>query len=293
MSAPIALVSARASVELDEDLPILLAAAAARRIEVHVACWDDENVDWSRFSCAVLRSPWDYHLRLPEFLAWLARVEPLTALRNSADTVRWSIDKRYLAEVAEAGIPVTPTTFVAPPATSWTLPAGRELVVKPAVSAGSTNTTRHHAENTTAIDAEVARLLGEGRTVLIQPYLASVDSAGETALVYLGGEFSHAARKGPMLAAPIDRVGALYAREEISPRVASHEELALGQAAIDHVRARFGTPAYARVDVLPGADGPVLLELELAEPSLFLPTCPAAAGRLLDAVAGGLAGSEA
>ena len=37
---------------------------------------------------------------------------------------------------------------------------------------------------------------------MIQPYLTAVDTFGETALIFFGGVFSHAIRKGPMLDGP-------------------------------------------------------------------------------------------
>ena len=48
---------------------------------------------------------------------------------------------------------------------------------------------------------------------------------------------------------------------------------------------------YARVDLVPGPDGtPVLMELELTEPSLFLSTSPGAADRFATAIAAAVGG---
>jgi hypothetical protein len=110
--------------------------------------------------------------------------------------------------------------------------------------------------------------------VLVQPYLRGVDVAGETALIYVDGEFSHAVRKGPMLPAGVAHPvhgWELFVEEEISARVPDPAELAVGSAALGVIRARFGADQlYARVDLLPTPAGPVVVELELTEPSLFL-----------------------
>ena len=113
------------------------------------------------------------------------------------------------------------------------------------------------------------RLLDAGRSVLLQPYLERVDAYGETALIHFDGVFSHAIRKGPLLRRGDGPTEALFAAEDITPRVASEAERALAQHAVAAIP--FVTPLpYARVDLIHDADGtPRLLELELAEPSLF------------------------
>jgi hypothetical protein len=136
----------------------------------------------------------------------------------------------------------------------------------------------------------VRRLAAAGRTVMIQPYLEAVDTVGETALMFVGGEFSHAIRKGPMLdgpdLGPAEREAGLYKPEAISAREPSAAERALAEYVLDAMPSRLGGLLYARVDVIPGPDGePVLIELELTEPSLFLGFAAGAAQRFADAIA--------
>ncbi len=123
---------------------------------------------------------------------------------------------------------------------------------------------------------------------MVQPYVPAVDSDGETALIYFDGRFSHAIRKGPILRRgeqPSPDV--LFAQEEISARAASSEERALADEVIAWVADRFGPLPYARVDVVPG---PYVLELELAEPSLFFTHAAGAAERFAEVVRGLSAG---
>lgn len=278
----LALITARAARPLDEDLPPLLAALSARGIAHELVDWDDPAVDWSRFELAVLRSTWDYIDRFAEFSAWIERVEGQTRLLNSAAVVRWNTHKGYLIELAGRGIPIVPTQMLRPGDAVPPLGAG-EWVIKPAVGAGSRDARRFRDEPQAAA-AHAQRLLDSGRDVLLQPYLARVDEAGETALIFLGGRYSHAIRKGPLLAPNADATSALFAPEQIVAREPDVEERALAERALAALP--FADPLlYARVDLLRDESGaPVLLELELTEPSLFFPFAPGSVERFVAAL---------
>ncbi len=280
----VALVTASVARGLDEDLPPLTAALERRGIPREVVEWDDPAVDWSRFGLAVVRSVWDYPRRRAELLAWAEAVDAVTLLLNPPAILRWSSDKGYLAELALAGVPVVPTAFAAPgDAMAW--PEG-EVVVKPVVSAGSLDTDRYPAGRRADAEAHVSRLHADGRAAMAQPYLAAVEEAGETAMVHIGGAFSHAVRKGPMLVPGLEVVGGLFVEEAIAPAAATAAEREVARAALEAVPGGPEGLLYARVDLVPGPDGaPLVIELELLEPSLFLAHAPAAADRLAAAIA--------
>jgi O-ureido-D-serine cyclo-ligase len=288
----IALVSARAVGALDEDMPPLLAAFAAAGAHAEIANWDDDTVDWGRFDVALLRSAWDYTERLGEFLAWVERTAARATLVNAAAVVRWNADKHYLVPLAEAGIPVVATHFAEPGAEAGAVLARflaeqhcEELVVKPAVGAGARDTRRHASTATGEIVAHMGRLLGARRAVMLQPYYAGVDRHGETALIFIAGRFSHAIRKGPLLPAGAPPTPGLFAPEEITPRVAGADELAVAERVLAGLP--FGELPYARVDLIRDGRGtPCVLELELTEPSLYLTYAPGAAERLTATVLG-------
>ncbi|MGK2879795.1 MAG: hypothetical protein ACSLE6_03030 [Mycobacterium sp.] len=250
----------------DGDDDGLIAALRARGLHARWLSWDDPLTEQA--DVVILRATWDYVERLDEFLAWARRVPNLL---NSVPIVEWNTDKTYLMDLATAGVPVVESEFFGPD-DLVALPAG-EVVVKPSVGAGSFAAQRF--SDHTGARAHAAALQEDGRTVLVQPYDARIE-AGETALVFLGGRQSHAFVKGPILPPPgaspeFDESGT-YATETLSPADPDFELWDLGHAALDAAARRLGIEPseflYARVDVIGGRENPLLLELELVEPSL-------------------------
>lgn len=268
--ATVALATCAEHADLDEEGRLLLDALRAHGIAAESVVWDAEPVErWERFDRVVVRSTWDYTFALERFLAWARAVGP--RLLNSPETIAWSADKRYLLELAAAGVPVIATELLHPGA-PFTPPSGGRFVVKPAVSAGSRDAAVFDDARHAAARAHVAALQADGRDVLVQPYLDAVDGEeAETALVFLDGELSHAMRKGPLLALDRPPVRSGWAPETMSRCTPAADVVALGRRAHALILERFGRPLYARVDILRDAAGaPAVLELELIEPSLFL-----------------------
>jgi glutathione synthase/RimK-type ligase-like ATP-grasp enzyme len=253
----------------DEDAPPVVAALAARGVEARAEVWSDRSVEWDRYDLVVVRSTWDYQERLDEFLAWTARPRRIL---NPRPVLAWTTDKeRYLPRLAAAGVPVVPSAFV-PPTLPFRPPAG-DYVVKPAVGAGGRDSAFFGAADADEAAALVARIHASGRTALVQPFLGEVS---ETGLVFIGGAFSHAvARRVPLPRRRQEDV--LFLEEHVAPTTPSAHALELAAAAL---AAAPGPLLYARVDVV----GEQLLELELAEPSLYLGLAPASAERLAAAV---------
>lgn len=281
----IALVTASAARELDEDLAPLESALREAGADVTIAAWDDAGIDWARFHLVLLRSTWDYTQRLPEFLAWAERTAARTILLNPLPVIRWNTDKHYLRDLEKSGIAIVPSVFVEPGEDAQaalegfvSAHAAEEFVVKPAIGAGSRDAQRYHRADSDAAVAHIRRLIDAKRSALLQPYLDRVDEHGETALIFFDGMFSHAIRKGPLLRRGEGPTRALFAAEHITPRAPSASELALAEHALAAIP--FGTLLYARVDLIHASDGtPRLLELELTEPSLFFAYAPDSAAR--------------
>ena len=238
--------------------------------------WDDPDADWSAFELVVVREPWDYTERREQFVAWADALGD--RVLNPPEVLRWNTDKRYLADLDAAGLPVVPTTFLEPGA-PIVLPDG-PCVVKPTVSGGSRNTARH--DDPRAAEAHARQLLDDGWVVMVQPYVANVDTAGETALLFYDGVYDHAIRKGPLLLGGAAAVDGLFAPENIEPREPRAAERAVADAVMAEVERRFGRLLYARVDVV--GEDPAVLELELTEPSLFFAHSDGAAERYAAAI---------
>lgn len=288
MSPRIALVTSSEMPEPDVDESLLLPLIPGAVL----VAWEDDTVDWARYDAVILRSTWNYTDHLEGFLAWAKRVDAATRLVNPLSVIRWNTDKRYLAQLEGEGFAVVPTVYVAP---GETAPGGAfagSIVVKPTVGAGSKGAAlfRDDAE---AAEHHVAVLHAAGKTAMIQPYLDRVDADGETALVYVGGAFSHAARKAPILSRSLEWSTGLYADEEIASTTATAAERSLADAIVAALPTLVDggdDVAYARVDLLPTASGPVVLELELTEPSLFLSVDDAAPARAAAAFVSHVAG---
>ena len=276
----VALVSCVDLPEPDPDAGPLLGVLTAAGIEAVVVAWDDPTVDWSRAAVTVLRSSWNYPWHHEEFLRWAGRAGAQTRLWNPLPVVRWNSHKRYLVELEARGIPVAPTELV-PAGSARTLEEIRtmrgwgETVVKPAVSAGSYRTLLVSAGELEAGEAHLRQLCGDG-DALVQLYLPSVEEYGERALIWIDGELTHAVKKGPRFEDQVERIASRAV--PIGP-----DEERLARRALEAVE---GELLYARIDVARGPGGaPVLMELELVEPSLYLGLCSGALDRFVAAIA--------
>ena len=264
----------------DTESHLLVAALEARGIAAEIRAWD-ARCDWAAVSLVVVRSTWDYVDRLGQFLAWADHVESVARLANSAAVLRWNTHKSYLIELARQGVATVPTRILTRDTgqldLSGLFAGAAELVVKPAVSIGAVG-ARKGAAGEPALVEHATNLLQRG-DVLVQPFVGSVVEQGETSLMFAGSEHTHAVRKVPAARdyRVQDHLGGSVHRHRPTPA-----ELAVARAAL---AAAPESCLYARVDLVHTDDGPVVMELELTEPTLFLDEDPLAAERFADAVA--------
>ncbi|WP_030173293.1 ATP-grasp domain-containing protein [Streptomyces sp. NRRL S-813] len=279
----------------DRDLPVLVRALRDAGAEAEAVPWDDESADWAAFDLVVIRSTWDYSWRAAEFTAWAEKCGQVTRIANPVDVVRWNADKRYLGDLAAAGVPVVPTRYLAPGQNPGRtlgvddLPGDREFVVKPVFGAGARFAARYTpGERETAV-AQVARMHAEGLTAMVQPYLTRIDVSGERALQFFGGRLLHASRKRAVLSPGTAYDADKVAHPDLEPWTPTAAELAVAERALAAVP---DTPEllYARVDLVDGEDGaPRVMELELVEPNLFLWLHPTSLPTVVDAILGAAA----
>ncbi len=269
--APVAVATCRDVPALDADGAVLLAALRRAGLQPEVRVWDDPSVDWSSYRLVLIRSTWDYFLRREQFVKWI-RSCPATA--NPAAVLVWNTDKRYLLDLQRAGVPVVPTVVFAPGEPvdvpqAWTR---GKVVFKPTVSGAAADTGRYRPGAGQARNL-AEHVHGQGRAVMVQPYQAQVEQHGETSLVYLGGRLSHAFSKQALLTAPGTRepLRGDAALDAVTAVSATPEQRTVADAALAAVPGGRDQLSYARVDLIADDAGrPLLLELELTEPSLFL-----------------------
>jgi hypothetical protein len=267
----------------DQDLPVLVDALREAGAEAAAVHWDDPSADWAGYDLVLIRSTWDYSWRAEEFTAWAERCGTVTRLANPVDVVRWNADKRYLGRLAQAGVPAVPTRYFAP-GDPVELPADHEYVVKPTSGAGARYAARYPAGERDAAARQVERMHAEGFTVMLQPYLTSIDTHGERALQFFGGRLLHASRKGAVLAPGTPYDAEKVAHPNLRPWEPVAAELDVAERALAAVPGH-SELLYARVDLVTGPDGqPWVMELELIEPNLFLWLHPESVPRVVEAV---------
>lgn len=264
----------------------LVEPAAARGIVIEPVVWDDPDQDLDALAALdalVIRSCWDYHRKAPAFRAWIDRLESRgVRLLNPAPTLRWSLHKSYLLDLGRSGVTIPRTTMI-PRGSSIDLATFlrrhelREVVLKPAIGLCGYDTYRvpgpSREEDQRRLDSLLAMV-----DVLVQEFVPGILDLGESSLIFLDGDFSHAVLKLP--AAGEFRVQEEHGgrRTHLDPEpwvlVDAHRVL----AAIPHPW------RYARVDGIAVDGRLMLMELEVIDPSFFLGYDPLAPGRVLGAL---------
>ena len=267
-----------------ESERLILPHLAAAGVETEIVDWRSSSHDFSKFDLIVLRSCWDYHLRVSEFIDWLQRVAQATPVLNAVDTVLWNYNKFYLREVEALGVEIAPTVFVNGTgriaSSEWhQIRSWKKSVVKPAVSA-SAHKTWLFESGAVPDEAELKSKM-EGEPFLIQQYIPEIQTEGEISFVYIDGVFSHAVLK--RVAAGDFRVqkehgGSAELFHPDSTLLAQANQIA---ATVPQVR----DSLYCRIDAVARDGKLVLMELELIEPELFSGLAEGAAEKFANAIA--------
>jgi glutathione synthase/RimK-type ligase-like ATP-grasp enzyme len=232
--------------------------------------WKNPDVRWADFDVVVIRSPWDYFKQPQAFLRVLEHIDRSSArLANPLEIVSWNLDKRYLQELEELGIPIVPTRWLAKlqPAdldAAFEQFATQEIVVKPTIGAGAENTFWLRRNNNSCEATRQALQVFQSRPLMVQPFLHAILERGEYSLFYFGGQFSHCVRKMP-------KPGDFRVQEEHGGIIriwpADAALLAAGKRVLDAIDAEL---LYARVDFVHlSTEELAVIEIELIEPSLY------------------------
>jgi glutathione synthase/RimK-type ligase-like ATP-grasp enzyme len=263
----ILLITAERMPKPDPESHLLVGALAELGIHAEMAAWTEDR-DWTAAPLVVLRTPWDYFKQVGRFLDWARATDKATRLVNSARVAQWNAHKSYMLDLASAGVPIVPTILLR----SSEAFRGEQLrsgpvgmaVAKPAVGVGAIGALKADRRSP-EFEGHVKALLTDGKDVLVQPFVESVAHEGEVSLVFFGGQFSHAIRKLPA-------AGEYRVQDHHGGSVHTHSptagELDVARRALE--AAPGGVQTYARVDLVALGGNPVVMELELIEPELFL-----------------------
>jgi glutathione synthase/RimK-type ligase-like ATP-grasp enzyme len=261
------------------DAP-LVAALQARDVQVETRSWNDTSVLWHRYDAIVIRTTWDWHVDVGAFASWLDRVQVRTRLLNPPQTLVWGLDKRFLLDLAASNVPVVPTLALSVPDAArvkrWAAHHGFDaLILKPSLSAGSIGVVRTLASD---VEAALAQHWPQQGVRLVQPYLRTIETHGETSIVFIDGVLSHSVCKTPKLGEfrIQQQFGGSYTFIEAD--AASRSVASAALAAIP------GDPVIARIDMLHDGTGYRVIEAEVIEPDLYFGAAPAAADRLAQAL---------
>lgn len=263
-----------------ERLPLLDAADRPlievfkkRKVEAVPVAWNDIDTNWNDFEAVIIRNTWDYYLQYQNFTNWLQSLHnQRISVYNPLELIFWNIHKFYLKGLSQKGIKIIPSFFVDREVQEVSLP-WRQLVIKPAVSAGSFKTHKISREE---LELEDLKQAGEW---LIQPFIPEIESNGEVSLIFIQGDFSHAVKKTPkegdfkvqkqyggnyQVYTPTELT--LIQAENVLKSIPNHEKL-----------------LFARIDGIVIDEIFYLMEVELIEPDLYFNLVPEARDRFVDA----------
>lgn len=291
----IALVTDAESINNDFDMPLLIKACEQLDIKTDIVRWDDLSINWSKYSLVILRSPWSYVDRLNDFIKWCKDVDKKTTLLNPLQVISWGLNKKYLLDLKAKGVGIVTTSLIDRKEKNVTFCVSsfiknnimdHKIVIKPSIGAYSRGVKIFSKNEQEEIVSYINELHSSGNDALMQPYLTSINSHGETDLVYFDGNYSHSIRKNALLQPDGSVCEPL--QEHRKARNASMAELQVAELALKAVTDLFSLEMsllYARVDlVLDDSGKPVILEMEISEPSLNLPFAEGSALRLAEAI---------
>lgn len=260
-----------------QDDDILTKAFAQKNLKAIRVSWSDPEFDWSSTPCILFRTMWDYFNRFAEFTRWLDTIADKTTCINTLETVRWNMDKHYLADLQAKGISIVETQFIHQknqPSLAELLGNAQQGIIKPAVSGSARHTYLINRETIASTTPVYQSLIAE-EVMLYQPFQEAILEFGEVSCMLMGGQFTHAVLKRA-------KSGDFRVQDDfggtVHPYTPTAHEIAFAEQA---VQACPSLPAYARVDYTKDANGlPVLMELELIEPELWFRKYPPAATTL-------------
>ncbi|SFI25918.1 glutathione synthetase, ATP-grasp domain [Tindallia magadiensis] len=248
---------------------------------VSIVPWDDQRILYSKFDTAIVRSCWDYQHRLSEFIQQMKAIEQQCHLVNQSSIIIWNSDKLYLKWLSDNGVPTVPSFFVDYPESltpSSLNFSAEKLVIKPSIGASGHHTYLVNARDFNSIQYHLNHSL-HSKAAVIQPFVQSIQEVGERSAVIIDGEPVFVMKKTPAKDGFLvhEHWGGTYQETLLSQT--DHRFL-------DHLMNVLNPlPLFMRVDFLYDTEGnPMLLELEMIEPNLYLSRNPIGLNKLSHAL---------
>ncbi len=233
--------------------------------DADITVWDDERIDYSDYDLAIIRSCWDYDMRVEEFLDKMKQISQKTHLVNSYKLIENNSDKRYLKELQDRGIRIIPTIIAEQPKEIKIPSLWKKVVVKPTVSASGKDTYLCEGKEFEKIKEICEVLYQKNKIPMLQQYFSSVETFGEHSSVVIDGQITFTMKKIP---AKDSFLVHQYLGGSYIPVETSQEEVEFVKDLLQKLKQK---PIYMRVDYLKGYEGRFyLLELEQIEPNLYL-----------------------
>lgn len=263
----LAIATCHAQPLLIESERYLIDSLSEYGIAAQPVIWNDPKVHWSSFDGVLIRTIWDYHKQHDRFLAWLDVLEQSDLIvGNPTELLGWNSHKFYLDELCKHGISI-PATQLLPKGTDLKTvePEWTDFIIKPAVSATAFQTFKLTPPLLAQQRAQIGQILNQ-KDMLIQQFIPSIAISGEWSLLFFNHTYSHAVLK--QADEGEYRVQAEFGGS-YKESVPSKSIIEFAEAVLSKLKTK---SLYARVDIVEDRGAPLLMELELIEPELFLLT---------------------
>lgn len=258
------------------EYQLIKEALEAKGLKVDRTYWDNPEYNWNKTKAVVFRTIWDYFERYEEFSIWMKKTSKKTLFINNYSLIKWNIDKHYLKDLEQKGIPIVPTYFVDKNNYKSLQEISRkqqwkDLVIKPAISGSAFHTYKIMHNEQLENEALFKNLVAQ-RAMLVQPFQETITTLGEASLMVFNGTYTHAilkkAKKGDYRVQ--DDFGGT-----VSPYTPTKNEITFAQHTFASCKS---LPVYGRVDIIWDTKGNFYLsELEIIEPELWIRNNPTSA----------------
>ena len=230
-------------------------------IQTDIVSWEKSCI-WKSYDLIILRSCWDYHLYYKAFCHWLSELKATgIAVANGVSQIETNIDKeQQLRLLRNRNIPVIPSVVCTSIESARNFFEKEYLgcaVIKPSISASGYRTAV--VRNEKELIRQARDILKDDKKIILQPFIDTVCN-GEISMIFFHGVFSHAVRRYPGVT--------VVGRSPVPIDEPMTEWLEVASAVCREISAE--SMLYVRIDMIEYHSEIYVMEVELAEPDLYL-----------------------